>query len=861
MDKNLVAIVKAALLIFSSSNRLYFSPIIQDLEGVVRSYGMKAGRFLLASCVLMAGFAIPALPRSSPSLPIAEGGKARASIVLGEGASPAYRYAAAELQKYLHDLSGAQFSIIPDSQLSTQARQQTLIFVGGPLVNPSVSPVMEKAALNLSTLKPGGFVIQTTRLKDHPVVVVAGRDGFSTLYGVYDLVKRLGVTFLLTGDIIPKQRDSLSIPKLNIRQDPAFPRRGFLLPEVYEHLTMFSYADYAKFLDQMAKMKCNYLQVWWFSYEPFLKFSYKGETKWMGDVSTKESGYMDWAYGGFGSRTTDDVTIGKHWFEQFLKGKRTAPPEMQDVETPDQAFSVAETLLRRIIHHAHERGIKVWLAIEIASLPPNLARFCDRVGDLPFNRVFGTFVQPLDPTNREIQTNRLRALFASYPNADGYFLIFPEMYPEINTPKYRAFYQRMRPAFFQLRALRWPWVVDIAGSSDLVVDSNAGTFDLFKYLLKQRDEIDPKAEIGLMGVGRGYALPVFDKMLPKDIPFTDLESSGIWTPTGIPMKDFGGMGSRERTIQVRIDDDFDMMGMQFNVSQFSEKDRIFTDGVKYGLSGYAGQVERARGTETNSLFIAEAGWKPNLTPQEFYKDYSERLFGAAAASDMYEAFMTLEKNQAYIGYGNYGFSTMNCCGYLPEVNAARLYSQQPDAYDGPTTAAWKRFIMNSPDAIVRYEGSIHLLNQVLGHLRKALPRVAPRGRYELQYLINRTESYRDYMQSLITIRKATLDFDAAFQQKSEISQDQLVSRLNASLQEFELAGQQVRTATGEYAQMMDHPSDLGVLYQLNIRAVLGFKLVLQWMQDVVNFQEGKPYLTHVPWEKLSSPDPHDLTSP
>jgi len=826
----------------------------------VRSYRMKTGRSLLASCVLMIGLAVPALPRSSQSLPIAEGGKARASIVLGEGASPAYRYAATELQKYLHDLSGAQISIVPDSQLSAQARQETLIFVGGPLINPSVSPVAEKLGLNLSTLKSGGFVIKTGRVKDHPAVVVAGRDGFSTLYGVYDLVERLGVTFLLTGDIVPKQRDSLSIPKLNVRREPAFTRRGFLLPEVYEHLTMFSYADYAKFLDQMAKMKCNYLQVWWFSYEPFLKFSYKGETKWMGDVSTKESGYMDWADGGFGSRTTDDVSIGKHWFEQFLKGKRTAPPEMQDVQTPDQAFSVAESLLRRIIQHAHERGIKVWLAIEMASLPPNLARFCERAGDLPFNRVFGTFVQPLDPINREIQTNRLQALFTTYPNADGYFLIFPEMYPEINTPRYRSFYERMRPAFFQLRALRWPWVVDIAGSSDQVVDSNIGYFDLFKYLLKQRDRIDPMAKIGLMGVGRGYALPVFDKMLPKDIPFTDLESSGIWTPSGIPMKDFGGMGSRERTIQVRVDDDFDMMGMQFSVSQYSEKDRIFTDGVKYGLSGYAGQVERARGTETNSLFIAEAGWKPNLTPQEFYRDYSRRLFGTAAASDMYEALMTLEKNQAYIGYGNYGFSTMNCCGSLPEVNAGHLYSQQPDPYDGPTMAGWKKFIIDSPDVIVRYKGSIRLLNQALGNMRTALPKVAPRGRYELQYLINRTESYRDYMQSLITIRKAYLDFDTAFQQRSKGSRDQFVSRLDASLHEFELADQQVQAATNEYAQMMDHPSDLGVLYQLNVRAILGFKLVLQWMQDVVSFQEGKPYLRPVAWEKLFSPDLHYATA-
>jgi hypothetical protein len=56
--------------------------------------------------------------------------------------------------------------------------------------------------------------------------------------------------------------------------------------------------------------------------------------------------------------------------------------------------------------------------------------------------------------------------------------------------------------------------------------------------------------------------------------------------------------------------------------------------------------------------------------------------------------------------------------------------------------------------------------------------------------------------------------------------------------------------------MMDHPSDLGVLYHLNARAVLGFDLTRQWMRNVVNFHQGKDYLAHVAFERLFSP-PHD----
>jgi len=832
------------------------------LEDRVRSNRMKTGRCLLAICILILGLAAPAFCRSTPSLLVAEGGKARAAIVLDRSANASYQYAASQLQEYLRKLSGVEIRIIPDSQISAQPRPETLIFVGGQEINPAIGPIAKKLALNLDTLKAGGFVIKTGRVKDHPAVVIGGQDGFSTMYGVYDLVERLGVTFLLTGDVVPKPRASLSIPGLDVRKEPAFPRRGFLLQDGgYENLTMFSYEDYAKLIDQMAKMKCNYIQFWWFTFEPWLKYSYKGEAKYIGDVSSKESGYLTWAHGGFGSRTTGDVTIGKHWFEQFNKGSRIAPPEMQDVQTPDQAYAVAENLLRRIIQHAHERGIKVWLAIEMGALPPNLARYCERVWELPFNSIFGTFVQPLDPVNRAIQTNRLRALFTIYPNADGYFLVFAEMYPDINTPKYRSFYERERPKFFQLRELRWPWVVDIAQSSDVVVDSNAGFLDLFKYLLHQRDEIDPKAKIGLMGIGRGYALPVLDKMLPRDIPFTDMESSGVWTPAGLPMQDFGGMGTRERTIEPRVDDDFDMLGMQFNVTQYSEKDKIFSDGFKVGLSGFAGQVNRVRGTETNSLYLAEAGWNPNLTPQEFYKDYSQRLFGAAAAPQMHKAFMTLEKNQLYQAYYNYGFSTMPCCGVLPEVRMAYMYSRQLDPYDGPTVAGWKKFIIDSPGMILRYQGSMSLLSEALGQMQAALLKTAPRGRYELRYMINRTQSYRGFMQSLVTIRKAYLLFDRAFQEKSKLSHQEFVGELEKGLSGFKAAKAQAEAATREYAEIMDSPSDLGVLYHMNARGILGMSMVCETMQNVVNFQEGKPYLKHVPWDTRLKPDIRTVVAP
>jgi len=433
-----------------------------------------------------------------------------------------------------------------------------------------------------------------------------------------------------------------------------------------------------------------------------------------------------------------------------------------------------------------------------------------------------------------------------------------EMYPELNNLKHRAFFDQKRPEFFDLRQARFPWVIDIPQDSNLVVDSNIGYFDLFQYLLKQRDRIAPKARIGLMGVGRGYALPLFNRLLPKDVAFTDMESSGVWTPAGVPMQIFGDMGERERTIEPRVDDDFDMMGMQFSVRQYSVKDKIFAEGLKYGLTGFAGQIDRVRGTETNSSFLTQAAWSPQLGPEEFYTDHSVRLFGAKAAPAMYRAYMALEDNQEYVAYNSYWYlyTMMNCCTSLPEVHMAHRLFEQPNMFDGPTIADWKGFVTQLPDTIVRFAGSIGYLNKALDAMHAALPDVVPQGDYELRYMINRTQSYRDYVAALVAVRKAYLAFDKAFQGRNKASHEQFVAELTKALEGFSEANRQVQAATREYAEFMDSPSDLGVLYHLNARAVLGFDLVFRTMQNILNYHTGKPYLQHVPWERLFSPDLH-----
>ncbi|HEV2378374.1 MAG TPA: alpha-glucuronidase family glycosyl hydrolase [Terriglobia bacterium] len=793
---------------------------------------------------------------SASAVRLAADGKAQAVVILGEAAGEGAKFAATELQKYLHALSGADFQIATPGENVLNSPRQTWILIGGPDQNPFVKRAVDAGLAGFSGLKNDGFVLKTYRLDRRPVVIAGGNDDAGTMYAVFELLKRLGVTFRLTGDIVPAQRPSLEIPTLDLRLEPALAQRGFLM-EASHHpsITMLGYDDYSRMLDQMAKMKDNYLMIWWFAYSPFLKYSYRGETKLLGDMATKASSYLNSLYAGGGSQTTDDVSIGKHWFP----GKRLVPPEMQSVETPEQAYTTAQNLMQRVIHYAGMRHVKIWLVDEISVAPPNLARHGERIFDLPFERVFGTFMHPLDPVNREIQVNTLKAYMDTYPEAAGYFLNFSEVYVPPNNAKHRDFFAQQEPAFQELRSLIQPWADRLNVGIPAMIDSDIGYFDLFKYLMAQRDAISPKTRLGLMTVGRGYVMPLFDRMLPKDISFATFDSGGrcgYGTPDGMPMSYFGGMGERQRIFSPYLDDDCDMLGMQFNIGTYTRKDRIFTDGVKNGLTGVAPWMAEPRGTEHNSSFLAEAAWNPKLTRDEFYQDYARRLFGAKAAPDMDQAFLRLEENQDYLVRESTGFgndprpTTLACCGSLPEVRAAYKYSLQPNPYDGPTDPDWSGFIIGAAQVNGIFEGSIALLDRALASMHAAEPNVEPRGRKELAYLICRTEAYRDDIRAEITERQAFMAFDHAFRVKDATSAEEFVASLEASLKLFETACQQAQIATTKYAEIVDYPSDLETLYHLNAGTVLGFDMIRQWMQKIVSFHEGTIYTGHVPFEHL-----------
>ena len=100
-----------------------------------------------------------------------------------------------------------------------------------------------------------------------------------------------------------------------------------------------------------------------------------------------------------------------------------------------------------------------------------------------------------------------------------------------------------------------------------------------------------------------------------------------------------------------------------------------------------------------------------------------------------------------------------------------------------------------------------------------------------------------------------LELDRAFKIDPLKGRDEFLRRLDGSLARFQNAGVLARYAARKWTEFADHVSDLGGLYRINLFMVTGTDLIAQFVQNIVNFHHGKPYLNRVAWEKVFSPLP------
>ncbi len=171
-----------------------------------------------------AGLAAILLPASCAAMTLAENGKARCPIVVANDAIAPERTAARELRDYLKQVTGADFRIQAQSEVSPDAPQI--------LVGPSNRLRKLATGVDWNSLGHDGIVVRTVGNK----LLLAGGRTRGTLYAVYTFLEDTVGCRWWTGTegYLPSKR-TLTIPALNKTYTPKLLYREAFYRDPIEH--------------------------------------------------------------------------------------------------------------------------------------------------------------------------------------------------------------------------------------------------------------------------------------------------------------------------------------------------------------------------------------------------------------------------------------------------------------------------------------------------------------------------------------------------------------------------------------------------------------------------------------------------
>ena len=285
-------------------------------------------------------------------------------IVVGKDITEMQDYAAKELRKYLYQLSGQDVEIVT----AKEGMDLTNAFVVGTLkTNSLVAPVQKQLNSLAVTGAEGhegeqGYVLK----KIGRTLYIAGTDDEGVLYGVYGLLDDYyGIGFYFSGDVIPEKKISLTMPEVDEAKTPRQYMRGILpWTNFPQSATVYSMEDWMFIIDQMARMRMNFLNIHNYNgqgghNEMYHSFEYNGilPRNWN---ATASSGHV-WSGPGwdvnkyrFGAADLfDDYDFGTDstLHNEYLDNRSVA--------------AKGTSMFQQVIDHAHSRGVKIGLGLDI----------------------------------------------------------------------------------------------------------------------------------------------------------------------------------------------------------------------------------------------------------------------------------------------------------------------------------------------------------------------------------------------------------------------------------------------------------------------------------------------------------------
>lgn len=324
-------------------------------------------------------------------------------IVLSPKASELERFAALELQRYLKHLFNVSARVAPEPSDSADA-----VLLLGVSTDPGVSYLSED---RLPQLSDQGFLLRNTSRDGKPAMIIVGGSPRAMMWGVYELVERYGVRYLLHGDVFPPNGQRFYLPEIDRVFEPIFKARWFkTMGDFAIGMEGWGMADYRPLLDQLAKLKFNRIRVGGYSTAPYLDLQFKGVRR--------QSAYL---FYGEHFRITPDMP-GRHLFGEATEYWH---PDLPPSDAPyEELLAAGQRHMHDLIAYAESRGIDSSSVWSITDFPKDLESV---VPDAQPVKQFGLLtvapgpsVQPDNPELLDIGGTVLRSILDQYPDAHSY---------------------------------------------------------------------------------------------------------------------------------------------------------------------------------------------------------------------------------------------------------------------------------------------------------------------------------------------------------------------------------------------------------------------------------------------------------
>jgi hypothetical protein len=324
------------------------------------------------------------------------------SIVISGRPSDPERIAGNELKQTLSKLyPNWRFTITTDDSGASFC-----ILVG----TPTSLPQMRNYVLDSELKSDENFVVKNTTKNGRRIGVIAGKAGRGVLYGVYQLLEKLGCGFYLSVDTLGKSRNQFSFDGWDLRNQALVEDRVvFNWHNFLSGCTGWDKRHWLSWITQSQKMGYNTVMVHGYGNNPMFTFSFKGIEKPVGYVGTTKRG-RDW-----GNQHINDVRRlpGGEIFKSAEFGSEAAlVPDNERIEAKQK-------LMKSMFSFAEKRGMRVCFALDIdieSMLPQEMIERIPETDRIYNGRIW--LPRPDRKGGYEFYKAQVKALFGLYPEID-----------------------------------------------------------------------------------------------------------------------------------------------------------------------------------------------------------------------------------------------------------------------------------------------------------------------------------------------------------------------------------------------------------------------------------------------------------